>query len=345
MSRRGVAAGAPLRDGLPAGLEFPTVDEVCRKWLGDPLRSCSHQHLSSWKPHGAFRLFLRTASGLEHTLIYKRTIATSEFNPVLDRLPVTPGPSEYYIYGCQSEELVRHLPRCLWAEETEVGAQYSFIYEDLGPVLASRKGETPPVRALSKLHSSLDSCSKGPSSDLLLQYLTVPDKMLDYYRGSLEIHLERNPDPLLEHLISRFEDIVLLLRSLPPPPDAAIGVVHGDPNMSNVKLTTTGQVKFLDWEWAGVHIRHVDLAAMLKFMTPMAEARALSDYAGLVPALAPLEHRQLYFRCKLDRSLLDMSLMSALVIRPTQTRLDVPSFLARSVRATLHAFTQLGREL
>jgi hypothetical protein len=343
-SRRSASAGAPLQDGLPAGLGFATVDGVCRSRLGEPLESCKHQHLSSWKPQGAFRLFLQTSSGREHTLIYKQTVASSEFNPILDRIPVTPGPSEYVVYRCQSEELARHLPECLWAEEVEVGREYSFLYEDLGPVLVPHKRGKPPVRALSELHSALDACEGGPSSELLLRYLTMPDEMLAYYRDSLQIHLERSSDPILERLLGLFDDITALVGSLPSPPEAAVGVVHGDPNMSNVRLTMSNEVKFLDWEWAGVHIRHVDLAAMLKFMSPVAEARALREYSKLVSDLSPREHRELYFRCKLDRSLLDMSLMSALVVRPAQRRLDVQSFLDRSARAALHALVQLQRE-
>ncbi len=343
LSGRAPGVGAPTLEGLPAGLDLATLDRVCRSRLEEPLESCSHQHLSSWKPQGAFRLFLRTTSGRQHTLIYKQTIATSEFNPILDRLPVTPGPAEYSVYRCQSEALARYLPQCLWAEEAEAGNRYAFLYEDLGPVLTPRRGGEPPVRALTELHSALDTCTTGPASGLLLRYLTVQDEMLDYYRGSLEIHLEGGPDRCLEQLLARFHDVEALAKSLPPPPDAAIGVVHGDPNMSNVKLTTANQVKFLDWEWAGVHIRHVDLAAMLKFMTPPVESQALSRYSGLVPAVSPREHRQLYFRSKLDRSLLDMSLMSALVTRPAQRRLNVQSFLNRSARAALHAVAQLQR--
>jgi hypothetical protein len=90
-SRRSASAGAPLQDGLPAGLGFATVDGVCRSRLGEPLESCKHQHLSSWKPQGAFRLFLQTASGLKHTLTYKQRVVSSESNPILDRIPVTPG--------------------------------------------------------------------------------------------------------------------------------------------------------------------------------------------------------------------------------------------------------------
>jgi len=345
LSRRAPGVSAPTVEGPPAGLDLATLNQVCRSRLEEPLESCSHQHLSSWKPQGAFRLFLRTTSGRQHTMIYKQTIATSDFNPILDRLPVTPGPAEYTVYRCQSEGLARYLPQCFWAEEAEAGRRYSFLCEDLNPVLVTHDRGQPPVRALTELHAALGTCTTGPASDLLLRYLTVQDEMLDYYRGSLEIHLDRGPDRCLEQLLSQFHDVEALTKSLPPPPEAAIGVVHGDPNMSNVKLTTANQVKFLDWEWAGVHIRHVDLAAMLKFMTPLAESQALSRYSELVPALSLREHRQLYFRSKLDRSLLDMSLMSALVIRPAQRRLDVQSFLNRSARAALHACAQLQRTL
>jgi len=343
MSTRGVGVGSPVVEGLPAGLDPATLDQAVRSWREEAVESCSHQHLSSWKPQGAFRIFLRTASGRQSTLIFKQTIATSEFNPILDRLPVIPGPAEFTIYRCRSGALARHLPRCLWAEEAEAGRRYSFLYEDLNPDLVAHARGRPPVDALVELHTALDECADGPASGLLLRYLTVSEEMLDYYRGSLEIHLERGSDRYLEHLLSRFGDLVALTKSLPPPPQAAIGVVHGDPNMSNVKLTRSNQVKFLDWEWAGIHVRHVDLAAMLKFMTPPVESRALGRYSELVPALSPREHRQLYFRSKLDRSLLDMSLMSALVARPAERSLDVRSFLERSARAALHAFEQLRR--
>lgn len=343
LRRRTEAARAPLTSGLPAGLSFPTLDRICRDWLDDALESCSHRHLSAWKPQGAFRLFLRTASGREGTLIYKETIATPEFNPILDRLPVVPGPPEYTIYRCETPQLAAHLPRCLLAEELEPGHRYCFIYEDLDTALANDRDRVPPVRALSELHTALGTCHGRPSQDLLLRYLGVSDEMFEYYRGSLEIHLQRDPDRILKRLLDQFDDIAAMAGNQPEPPPASIGIVHGDPNLSNVKFTVGDQVKFLDWEWAGIHIRHVDLAAMLKFVTPATERRALALYASLVPSISPPEHRQLYFRCKLDRSLLDMSLMSALVIRPAPRRLDVGSFLHRSARAALHAFAQLQR--
>ena len=299
--------------GLPAGVDFQTLDHLCRDKLGDPLEISHYQHLSSWKPQGAFRLFLETRNGTQWTVIFKQTVATSEFNPILDGLPVVPGPAEFAIYQCGQPGLARYLPQCFVADEVEPGRRYMFIQEDLGKPHRQATGESPmpPIEDLVGLHNALDRCVSGPDNHLLIDYLEAADRFIAFFRQSLEVQVEADNDRLLGQLLNRFEEVEAAYRQGMSLPASSVGIVHGDPNLSNVHISalTPGHTKFLDWEWAGINVRHIDLAAMLKFMSPRVESESLKLYARLNPSLSLSEHRLLYYWAKLDRSLLDLSLM------------------------------------
>jgi hypothetical protein len=70
------------------------IDEDCREAKGKSVSETRFRHLSSWKPHGASLVEATMSDGEVMALVFKRTVATPEFNPILDRLPFTPGPAE-----------------------------------------------------------------------------------------------------------------------------------------------------------------------------------------------------------------------------------------------------------
>jgi hypothetical protein len=335
-----------LQPGLPTGCTPEMVDQACREILRKPLSDTRFRHLSSWKPHGAYLVEATATDGEVTTLVFKRTVATPEFNPILHRLPFTPGPAEYVILGRSSTALSKFLPRVFHHTELQPGVEFLLVVEDLD-TSHRRLGRNDVINLIGHLgefHAALaDHVARHPS-DHLIDYLAIRDELPEFFRYRLREHYVERGDRLVGRLLKQFDGIAEAYRSVELP-EKAIGTVHGDPNLSNIRMPRHGEArpKFIDWEWAGSHLLHIDLAAILKFADPVLERDSVSRFATLHPDLPVETHRRLYYWCKLDRSLLDVCLMATLAENPTPRRMDVDLFLRRSARAALHGHTQLKR--
>jgi hypothetical protein len=344
--RRGGAVAKISEPGLPAGCTREMIDEACQETMGKPVTDTRFRHLSSWKPHGAFLVEAAASDGEVMPLIFKRTVATPEFNPILDRLPFTPGPPEYAILASPQGPLGVFLPRVFFINEVQDGVEHVMLSENLD-VSHRRLGRDDVIGLIDHLgdfHAALAEQASATQHGPLIDYLAIRADLPEFFEYRLEEHYQERGDRIVGRLLRQFQRVAQTYQSADLPAKA-IGIVHGDPNLSNIRVPRdgAGPPKFIDWEWAGSHLLQIDLAAVLKFASPRLERNALRRYAKLNPELSEDTHRRLYYWCKLDRSLLDVCLMATLAENPAPRRLDVDVFLRRSARAALHAYTQLQR--
>jgi hypothetical protein len=343
---RGHAAGKISEPGLPPGCTREMIDEACQEATGKPVSETRFRHLSSWKPHGAFLVEAATSDGEVLTLIFKRTVATPEFNPILDRLPFTPGPPEHAILALPQGPLGVFLPKVFFTTEVQDGVEHVMLSEnlDVSHRRLRREDVIGLIDHLGDFHAALAEQASSTKQGALINYLEIRDDLPEFFEFRLGEHYQERGDRIVGRLLRQFHDVTETYRSAHLPAKA-IGIVHGDPNLSNIRVPRDGDgpPKFIDWEWAGSHLLQIDLAAVLKFASPRLERNALRRYAELNPGLSEDTHRRLYYWCKLDRSLLDVCLMATLAENPAPRRLDVDVFLRRSARAALHAYTQLQR--
>lgn len=339
-------AAALLEPGLPPGCTLEMIDGACRQAKGNSVSRTRFRHLSSWKPHGAFLVEATLSDGNVINVVFKRTVATPEFNPILDRLPFTPGPAEFAILRSDPGPLGAFLPEVFGVSELEPGVEYVMVTEflDVTHRKLVRNDVMGLIDHLGDFHAALAEHASLHESDLLIDYLAIRDSLPEFFEYRLEEHFRERDDRIVGKLLRRFGAVADAYRSAEIP-HKAIGIVHGDPNLSNIRVPRegTGPPKFVDWEWAGTHLLQIDLAAILKFADPVLEGTALRRYAERHPGLPEATHRRIYYWCKLDRSLLDVCLMATLAENPTPRQLDVDVFLRRSARAALHAYYQLAR--
>ena len=118
--------------GLPSGLDFETLDALCREHGRRGLKRCVHLRLSGWKPRGAYRLELLTESGASWRLIFKDECYWSARNSS----PCSKGYRP--IRGRRSDRLPHAtalpraiLPQLFWFREIEPGRHFQYLLEDL----------------------------------------------------------------------------------------------------------------------------------------------------------------------------------------------------------------------
>ena len=120
-------------EGLPSGLDFATLDALCREHGRGGLTGCAHVRLSGWKPRGAYRLEVRSEAGASWRLIFKDECYGSEFGliPALEGLPTLPGPPEAIVYQMRSPLLCPFLPELFWFREIQPGRHFQYLLADL----------------------------------------------------------------------------------------------------------------------------------------------------------------------------------------------------------------------
>jgi len=121
----------PIIPGLPDTISFDTLSALCLDFFSSPLMKASHQHLSAWKPSGAYRLLLTLRNGQELRFILKEASYDQQEIPALNGLPAMPGKAEYCIYSQAAGPLEPYLPAVILAEEIIPGVRYRYILEDL----------------------------------------------------------------------------------------------------------------------------------------------------------------------------------------------------------------------
>jgi aminoglycoside phosphotransferase (APT) family kinase protein len=338
--------------GTPPDLPFSTLAGVAREELKKDLVSVAHRHISGWKTSGAYRLFLEYSDGGSDTLVYKNARYGQAEIPGLKDFPALPGVPEYVVYAQQHPSLVRYQPRVFVCRELVAGQHYQYIFEDIRPGyerVASEAQRMAAVEQLGDLHQAMaEAFSDGPPEKrhpLLLVYDHAFTLGIIQYAGRvLREYANVSQNPNLAEVLARWPEIERLLskedvhRSFPLRP------IHGDLNFANVFLhkRKPGNVKILDWEWAGYGLVLSDLAALSKGISPEMEQRALQIYLPSLPGYELSEVRYAFYWCLLERSLNDAAFLAAHELSgKNKTRTDITRIIDVSLRRMVYACEKL----
>lgn len=341
--------------GLPEGLEFETLAEVCNRHFGELPESISHTHLSSWKLAGTFRLFLTSKAGRAQTLIYKSAVYYLNHIPAIARLPVVPGQPEFLVYraasnGVTDDSLLHYLPKVYLCEEVNPGWYYRYLLEDLGSDYrkpASPEDKVKIAAALPELQRAMRASLPEIEQKPFLRFdYAFTLALQEYVCNYLETYLRLNHDRIISSVNQRWTAILSLHRRKEFHDMHELLPVHGDLNTTNIHIhhQQACQFKFVDWEWAGVGLPHADLASLLKRASPDTERRALEVFAQTNRALSLAEHLRLYEWCRLERGLLDAAFLAVQRMEsPVQPQMDMSAHVRSALERVLSAYHELTR--
>ncbi len=337
--------------GLPTGLNFETVNQLCIEHLGKPLKRVSYIHLSRWKVSGSYRLFLESVNGQAWQLIYRNEIYNEVEIPALNGFPLSPGPPEYSIYNNAEGELRQYLPNVYVCREIIPGRHYQYILEDLSQeyqVLKidieesslRKKNLLLAINEIPKLHLALGKWAKGISSSYLIDFnRQFSTSLLVYAQKNLESYFRATGDPVVSDLNKRWSVITELVNNNEFHDQLNDETIHGDYHFGHIYVhkNDCGQVKLIDWEWVGSGLPHFDLATILQGQDPEYEQFALAHYAKQDKRLSHAEHVRLFEWCHLERGLLNASYLASQHISSSRKGIGVPEFIQKSISRALRA--------
>ena len=300
-------------EGLPRGLEFETLDALCREHGRGGLKRCVHLRLSGWKSggtSGTYRLELLTEGGSRWRLIFKDECYRADSAPALEGLPVSPGPPEAIVYGRQDATLSPFLPRLFWLRELEPGRHLQYLLEDLAGTYAEmHRGAVYSLKearalGLLQVQQALRKTFVGPYPDGLIRYdRRYSERLLEYAGRNLADYLALTADTAVARLRDRWQDISSLHERNEFYDHDLWAPIHGDFAVHNLLAHRhdESRLKVLDWEWAGIGLPHADLAALIKYVRQTDQPALLQAFMAQHPELDPEGHRRLLDWCQLER--------------------------------------------
>ncbi len=336
--------------GVPEGIAFETLNELCLRHYAEPLVHVSHAHLSAWKAAGSYRLLLKTARGHHWRLIYKNAIYRLDHIPALAELPIIPGPPEYVVYGNARGAFADYLPIVYLCKEVIPGKQYQYLLEDLNERYRRAYDPKAILSAAAKLpmiHRAMSDWSVVVGHDQLLRYgLEFSVALQEYSWRNLGRYIQQTADTAISEIYELWPHIseIHARREFQEFPIAH--PIHGDFNIANflTHRKNPDDIKLVDWEWAGLGMAHADLASLLKRATPEIEQQALAIFCERDKGLSLNEHRRLYEWCQLERGLLDAAFLAAQWMESSapSTGFDISNYIEDSLRRVLRAYQELA---
>ncbi len=334
--------------GLPEGLSWSILDGICAEHFGSGLVRASHVHLTGWKASWVFRVFARLKSGEIRTFVYKNAVYNSEHVPAVRNLPVKPGPPEYAVYRALRSRpgaaLHAYVPSVYLAEEVNPGSHYRYLIQDLGSshrALPRTEAISGVVACLPGLHRNLAAVQSEISGSTLLNYdASFRKALVPYAYAAFARYAEYAPVGAAQDVLDGWEGVVQAYLAAEPLEEDLAGPIHGDPNRTNALFARGGSdIRLIDWEWAGIGLPHMDLAAVIKSGPEPLEREVLKLYAETDRRISPAEHLRLYRRSKLERALIDASFLAIQKMETTgQADFDIESPLRRALE-TAHSLT------
>lgn len=345
-SRKRKRRPVPILPGLPEDLPREAIEEVCRTHFGGAPAAFRQQHLSGWKASGAYRIFTQLNGGREIRLIYKTAIYNEKDLPALAGLPVQPGPAEFAILSQADGPLASYLPCVYLAEEAIPGALYRYIMEDLGEEYIRALGDDRIQKAADlfpEFHEAMLRWNPRDQAGLIQYGRDFSATLQTYALPRLEKYIAQHDDPAIRELLDNWQGISS--KHLDPEFfDAGThGLIHGDPNYSNVYLHASDpkKMKLVDWEWAGFGTPYADLVSLLKGGPSYLERWAVDRMAARLKHPSAQAYR-LYMWSYLERGILDAAFLSVqALITEHQTRFSLHGAVASSARRALRAYRQL----
>jgi len=347
--RRTRKAPVPV-EGLPEGIAFETLNELCLQRFGKPLAHVSYVHISGWKAAGSYRLFLQTRGGRSWNLIYKNAIYTMDHIPALAGLPIAPGPPEYLVYSNARGTLARYLPAVHLCSEVVPGEHYQYVLEDVGQEyrrLSQPEAFLDVATELPAIHRALSEWSLTVDQDRLLRYGRDFSVALQEHAGKvLERYAQRMANPAFSEIGELWPQISEVYQR-PEFHKSEVRPIHGDFNCANILIheRCPDRIKLVDWEWSGLGMAHADLASLLKGSLCESEIaqRALLVFSEQDRQLSLDEHRRLYQWCLLERALLDATFCAAQVMAfpNLTTQFNLSEFVEYSMQQVFRLYQEL----
>ena len=304
-------------EGLPPGLTFAEIDELCLQHWHDRLLKAAYVHLSSWKDAGSYRLILKTKKGKTKQLVYKNAIYNLERIPALEGLPVTPGFPEYLVYKNARGALAKYLPDVYLVKEIIPQKHYQYFLEDLSQeyfISAYQPTLSLTIaQELSTLHQEMDDFfSEIECSGLLVYNQQFSVTIQNYFQKNIASYLQKNNNQNIARIYKLWSQISELHGRQEFQEFPSSQPIHGDLNLSNILIHKQypGRIKFIDWEWAGLGRVHADLASLVSRSQPEIEHQALAIFAAQNKQLSFEQHRRLYYWCQLERGLVDAAFIA-----------------------------------
>lgn len=334
-----------LSPGLPPGLDSELFRGIAHSEGRLDVFQASYEHLSNWKPTGAYRVVARSKSGRRWTAVYKNADYGLDSVPAQQNLPAFIGRPEFSVLGSSGGALATFLPSVFWRERAGDNT-FRYLMEDLhwswyrpitrGDLLAA-------AAVLPELHAGLSERFVEGTEDLINYDRDYSVSLREYVHNSVVGFLERHPDPIATDLWKRWPDLVEVHSDAAPPPEMGNRLIHGDFNTANLYLHWRNRrLKAVDWEWAGVGYPHTDLASVLKHASPSVQDRALAAYAANNEEFSLSEHRSVYAWCRLQDAIRDAGYVAAQFLDFEHTPRVAPAdYLARSLRRAEEAARML----
>lgn len=300
-----------FREGPPNGLDREHLYELGAQHLGVPVDTVSHQHLSNWKPTGAYRVSVRSKSRARWTVIYKDADYAFESVPAQLGLPIVLGQPEFHILSTHSGNLSEFLPEIYWVQHISGAQRYQYLMEDLSKRWyrpTSQRDVLAAAAAIPRFHEALRQSISVETREYLIRYDTSYSAALrKYVEASIGRYLKQCDLPIVAELWEEWPTVSSVHEEGAPPTFLANQPIHGDFNAWNLYLywRRQGRLKAVDWEWAGVGVPHVDLASVLKHTSADVQRRALSSYALGDSRLSPQEHERVYHWCRMQDAIRD----------------------------------------
>ncbi|MGH6920552.1 MAG: phosphotransferase family protein [Geminicoccaceae bacterium] len=341
-------------EGLPRGLDFETLDALCREHGRGALKRCGHLRLSGWKSsgtRGTYRLELLTEAGASWRLIFKDECYRSESAPALEGLPVSPGPPEAIVYRMQNASLSPFLPQLFWLREIEPGHHFQYLLEDLAGTYAEMpRGVAYSMKAarglvLLQVQPALRSTFAGEHPDGLIRYdRRYSERLLEYAGRNLADYLALTADRAVATLLDRWRDVGSVHQLDEFYDDELRAPIHGDFAIHNVLAhrRDESRLKVLDWEWAGIGLPHADLAALIKHVRQEDQPALLQAFIEQYPGLEAEQHRRLFHWCQLERRLFHAAFLARQQLLSERRLPWLMSRISDSAEAALVAAEWLG---
>lgn len=342
-------------EGVPVGISFETLDDLCRRHLEEPLGRVSYvpffyswevaanfrmllrrtpsiqgRSIAGWHSARNYRLLLQTRRGRRWSLFYK-----NHFSP--DGVPAS---TEYLIYSNVHGALAEYLPDVHLCLENIPGRHYQFLLEDLHEYRkASTAEDLLRVAAmLPAIHDAISEWSLIVGQDRLFEI----GAFREFLRKALESYAERTSDKDVSQVCGLWpgiyeEQVLKEFHELYRP-------IHWDFGPYNMLIHKKypDRIKVIDWESVGLGLPHEDLVALLKRAPPAVEDQASTRYFEHNKRLSLTEHRRLYHWCQKESRLRYIAWMAMQHMESSPTgRLRVPAYIKRSMRPLLDSCQSL----
>ncbi len=330
-------------DGLPADMDFNTLDKICQEQIHDPLISVSYRHLSAWKRSGAYKIVLSTQSGQTWSVIYKNSIYNETEIPALSKLSIVPGQPEFLTYEFAKNTFSPYLPKVYYCNEIIPGEHYQYILEDLSHYFLPARTYMDLIKAtrgIIHIQGDLANYLKELKIQKPIYYDSGFVKNLYAYTKSNLNRYAEETGASGKLWDSRHNILEFYLKNRAHD-DLPLVPIHGDYNTENILIDILRiPVKIIDWEWAGLGPLHSDLAALLKRINKPLETICFLVFALQHKKISISEHKWRYELCQIERGLLDAGFLAVQELEASfkEGSLNMSKYIEESLQRALRGY-------